>query len=225
MESDHRERTTPAEAAYGEAAKWTPQTPRFRVLQLLLLWVVSAVGVIVAAAVLPGVSIGGFGDALVAAALIAGLNAVLAPLIAALRLPFTLVLGFVSVLILDSLTLLLAAHVEARSFHVDSFGWALLAALVVSASIVVLQVILGADDDDTYLLRVITRIAKRHGERTITDVPGLVFLEIDGLGLPVLQRALRDGQTPRRGNRRAARDRGGGDPRLRVRRSRRIRAA
>ena len=30
----------------------------------------------------------------------------------------------------------------------------------------------------------------------MTDTPGIVFLEIDGLALPVLQRAMRDGHAP-----------------------------
>ena len=40
------------------------------------------------------------------------------------------------------------------------------------------------------------RIAKRSGERVQTSTPGIIFLEIDGLGLPVLRRAMRDGNTP-----------------------------
>ena len=39
-------------------------------------------------------------------------------------------------------------------------------------------------------------VARRSGERVQTDVPGLVFLEIDGLALPVLRRAMRDGSAP-----------------------------
>ncbi len=162
----------------------------------MLSWLVTAVGAFVAAAILPGVSIGSFGDALVAAVLIAALNALLPPLVASLRLPFTLVLGFLAILVLDALILLLVSHIDASAFKVDSFGWALLGALVISAMVLVLQVILGVNDDDTYTLRVIRRIARRQGEQVITDVPGLVLLEIDGLALPVLQRAIRDGETP-----------------------------
>ena len=40
------------------------------------------------------------------------------------------------------------------------------------------------------------RIARRSGDRTVTDAPGIVFLEIDGLALPVLRRAMRDGNAP-----------------------------
>jgi uncharacterized membrane protein YvlD (DUF360 family) len=184
------------ELAYGELWPWSPQAPRFRLRHLLLSWLVSAAAVFVAAAILPNVSVKGFGGALVAAAVIALLNALLPPIVAALRLPFTLALGFVTVLALDAAILLLASHVSDNAIHVASFGWALLAALVIAAVTVVLDVILGANDDDTYGLRVIRRIARHQGGRTETDVPGIVFLEIDGLALPVLQRAMRDGNTP-----------------------------
>jgi uncharacterized membrane protein YvlD (DUF360 family) len=181
---------------YGEAMTWNPQAPRFRVLHVLLSWLVAAIAVLVAAAVLPGVNVGTFGDALAAAVLIAALNAMLPPLVAAVRLPFTLALGFVIVLVLDALILLLVADVTSRAITVRSFGWALLAALVISAAMMVLEVTFGVNDDDTYSLRVIRRIARRQGAAVRTEVPGLVFLEIDGLARPVLQRAIRDGNTP-----------------------------
>ncbi len=184
------------DSGYGEAVSWTPQSPRFRPLNLVLHWLVSAIAVFVAAAIVPHVTVKTLGDALVAAALIALLNAALPPLVAALRLPFTLVLGFLAVLILDAVILLLASQIDPSSIKVDSFGWALLAALVIAAVSVVLEVILGANDDDTYTLRVIRRIASRQGKEMKTDVPGIIFLEIDGLALPVLQRAMRDGNVP-----------------------------
>src|SRR5438105_5343286 len=181
---------------YGEAWTWSPQAPRYRLIGLLVSWLVSAVAVFFAAAIVPHVSVEGFGGAVVAAALIGVLNALLPPIVAALRLPFTLALGFVAVLALDAAILLLASHISGNAIHVDSFGWALLAALVIAAVTVALEVIVGANDDNTYALRVIRRIARRRGARVETDVPGILFLEIDGLALPVLQRALRDGNTP-----------------------------
>jgi uncharacterized membrane protein YvlD (DUF360 family) len=187
---------TAHDSGYGEAVSWTPQSPRFRPLNLVLHWLVSAVAVFVAAAIVPHVTVKTLGDALVAAALIALLNAALPPLVAALRLPFTLALGFLAVLILDPVILLLASQIDPNSIKVDSFGWALLAALVIAATSVVLEVILGANDDDTYTLRVVRRIAKRQGEQVRTDAPGIIFLEIDGLALPVLQRAMRNGDVP-----------------------------
>ena len=56
----------------------------------------------VAAGILPGVRIDGFWGALVVAAVAAALNAVIPPVLAALRLPLTLVLGFLLVLFADA---------------------------------------------------------------------------------------------------------------------------
>src|SRR6185436_4494727 len=81
-----------------------------------------------------------------------------------------------------------ADHIE-----VSGFGDALLAALVMSAVSLVLEVVIGTDDDDEYSLRVIRRIARRQGGSNRTDVPGIIYLEIDGLALPVLRDAMRDG--------------------------------
>ena len=117
------------------------------------------------------------------------------PLFAALPLPFTLVLGFLLTLVLNAVVLRLADDVL-ESFTVDSFWWALLAALLVAAVSVVLEVLFSANDDDSYTLRVVQRVARRQGGATHTEVPGILFLEIDGLALPVLRRAMRDGSAP-----------------------------
>jgi uncharacterized membrane protein YvlD (DUF360 family) len=188
--------TLPEPTAYGEALTWQPERPRFKPLRLLLSWALTAAALWVAAAILPGVDIADTRGALAVAAVVAVINALLPPLLAALRLPFMLALGFVLVLALDALALKLASDLLENTFTVDSFWWALLAALVVSAVSVVLEVIFGTNDDDTYTLRVVQRIAKRQGGATRTDVPGIVFLEIDGLALPVLRRAMRDGNAP-----------------------------
>src|SRR5438445_13182537 len=89
---------TAAAPAYGGTVSWTPEAPSFNLFRLLVSWVVAAVAVLVAGAIVPGVTVGTFGDAFVAAALIAALNAVLPPIVAALRLPFTLALGFLVIL-------------------------------------------------------------------------------------------------------------------------------
>src|SRR5512132_479197 len=184
-------------ADYGEKVVWQPERPRFRPLRLVLAWLVTAVALLVAAGILPGVYVDGFWGALVVAAVVAVLNAALPPVIAALRLPFMLALGFLLVLALNAFVLKLASDVlPGNTFSVDSFGWALLAALIVAAVSVVLQVVLGTNDDDTYTLRVVQRVARRQGGEERTDVPGIIFLEIDGLALPVLRRAMRDGNAP-----------------------------
>jgi uncharacterized membrane protein YvlD (DUF360 family) len=186
----------PVDARYGERPTWEVGRPRFRPFRLVLTWMVSALALLAAAWVVPGADVETFRSALAAAAVIAVLNAILPPLVAALRLPFVVLLGFLAVLVLDAVMLLAADAITDGGFTIDSFWWALLVALVASAASVVIQVSLGTNDDDTYALKVIQRIARRSGEREETDVPGIVFLEIDGLALPVLQRAIRNGSAP-----------------------------
>ena len=148
----------------------------------------------VAAGILPGVSIDNFFGALLIAAITAALNAVIPPLLAALRLPLTLVLGFLLVLFADAGILLIADDLTDGILRVDGFGWALLASLVVAAVSLLLAVLLGSDD--TWAIRIAQRIARRQGIIARTDVPGILFLEIDGLALPILRRAMRDGNAP-----------------------------
>ena len=181
---------------YGQPVRWEPTAPRYHVFRALIAWAVAAASLWAAAAVLEGVTLEEEGAAFAAAFVIAALNAVLPPLVAALRLPFTLLTGFLLVLAADALLLELASEVVPDAIQVDGFGDALLAALVMSAVSLAIQAILGIDDDDTYTLRVTRRIARRQGGGARTDVPGIVFLEIDGLALPVLRDAMRDGSAP-----------------------------
>jgi uncharacterized membrane protein YvlD (DUF360 family) len=169
---------------------------RIHPLRIAVAWLLSAAAILFAAWAVPGVSVEGRGGAIVAAAVIAVLNAILPPLLAAVRVPFTVLVGLVLVLFLDAAMFMLAAHIAPGAISVDSFGAALLAAFVASAISVLLDSLFRMNDDDTYMLRVTRRIARRTGGQTVTRVPGIVFLEIDGLGLPVLRRAMRDGSAP-----------------------------
>ena len=181
---------------YGERPAWAPARPRIHPVGLIVAWLLSAAALLIAAWVVPGASTNSFEGALVAALVIAILNALLPPVIAALRLPLMLLTGFVLILVADALMLLAADRLTDGDLSVDSFWSALGVALVAAAIGVVLDVVAGSNDDDTYTFRVIQRIAKREGGRLVTDAPGIVFLEVDGLALPILQRAMQDGSAP-----------------------------
>ena len=127
--------------AYGESTAWRPERPRLRLFPLVVSWLATGVAFMVAAGILPGVWIDGYLGALLVAAVVAALNAVVPPVLAALRLPLTLVLGFLLVLFADAGILLATDALTEGVLRVDSFGWALLAALVVAAVSVVLAVV------------------------------------------------------------------------------------
>jgi uncharacterized membrane protein YvlD (DUF360 family) len=178
------------------STSWEPAKLRLRPVRVVISWVTAATAVALAAGIVPGFELEQSGTAFAVAAAIALLNALVPPVLAALRLPFMLAAGFLLVLAADALLLQAAADLVADDVHVDSFGDALLAALVMSAASVVIETLLGTNDDDAYTLRVTRRIARRQGAIAPTDVPGIVFLEIDGLALPILRDAMRDGSAP-----------------------------
>src|SRR6476659_5180960 len=183
-------------ADYGERVAWAPARPRIHPVRLLVAWLLSAGALLAAAWIVPGASVRSFGGALVAALVIAILNAVLPPLVAALHLPLMLLTGFLLILVVDALMLMAADDITNGDLTVDSFWSALGVALAAAAVGVILDAVAGLNDDDTYTFRVIQRIARRGRKPVHTDAPGIVFLEIDGLALPVLQRAMRDGNAP-----------------------------
>ena len=81
------------------ARRLRPARPRFHPLRVVVSWLLSAVSLLVAALLVPHVHVNGLGGAIIASLAIAILNAIVPPLIAALRLPFMALLGFVLVLV------------------------------------------------------------------------------------------------------------------------------
>jgi uncharacterized membrane protein YvlD (DUF360 family) len=186
--------STVATTDYGHRPHRDDIRPELHLWRLALGLLVGGVAVLIAAAIVPGFDVGGFWAAVAVALLIAVINAILPPLIAALRLPFTVALAFLLVLAADVAALLIIDAIdEGDSVEVGGFGWALIASLVISAVTTTFSVILGTNDDDAYALRVVHRVARKSPDREVTDVPGILYLEIDGLSKPVLQRAMRDG--------------------------------
>jgi uncharacterized membrane protein YvlD (DUF360 family) len=181
---------------YGDPPRRADVRPKLRPTRMLLSLLVTAASVFLAAAILPRFDVGAFWQALLAALAIAVLNAVLAPFVAAIRLPYTVATSFLLLLALNALVLRMIDSATDGAIDVDGVGAGVLAALVITAVSTALEVVAGTNDDDAYTIRVIQRIARRSGEKVETDAPGVVFLEIDGLAKPVLQRAMRDGNAP-----------------------------
>jgi putative membrane protein len=93
---------------YGETSVWSPTRPRIGVLHVLVSWLLSTIALVVGTAVIPGAAVNDLWGAFAAAAVIGVLNALLPPIVAALRLPLMALVGFLLVLVLDALMLLAA---------------------------------------------------------------------------------------------------------------------
>jgi uncharacterized membrane protein YvlD (DUF360 family) len=145
-------------------------------------------------ALLTDFDVDGPAGALVTALIAALLNALVWPTLSRLALPLSVVtLGGASIVLNGGLVALAAAISPGASIE----SW--FAGIVVAVGLTIIttaaSALLAIDDDDTWQRNVVRRQARRAGA-IASDVPGVVFLEIDGLAYDVLRRALRDGNAP-----------------------------
>src|SRR5262245_216404 len=105
---------------------WQAARPKLSPVRVVLGVILSMIATLFAAWILPGFDVHGAAGAFFLVVLIAILNAIVPPLIAALRVPFTIVFGFVTCLVLDAL-IVWAAGSALSDVEVDSFGDAFLA--------------------------------------------------------------------------------------------------
>lgn len=106
----------------------------------LINWIVMALAVLAASYVLPGVSVSGFGTALIVALALGILNTFIRPVLMFLALPINiLTLGLFSFVINAILIMITAAVVP--GFKVESFWKALLFAVVLAVIMAILSTI------------------------------------------------------------------------------------
>ena len=146
-------------------------------------------------AILPGFHADSFGAALLLAVLLALANALIWPLLIRVALPFTVMTLGLGALALNALVLLAIAQID-HGVHVDDFGTALAVTLLMTAITSAVSAVLALDNGDLWTRHVVVRQLRRTKLAVQSDVPGVLFLEIDGLAHDVLRRALRDGNAP-----------------------------
>jgi uncharacterized membrane protein YvlD (DUF360 family) len=139
-------------------------------------------------------SVDGASGALVTALIAAALNALVWPTLSRLALPLSvLTLGLAAIVLNGGLVAIAAAISPGATIS----GWFAGVVVAIGMAIIttVASALLAIDDDETWQRNVVRRQARRAGAIS-SDVPGVVFLEIDGLAHEVLRRALRDGNAP-----------------------------
>ncbi|HEY1595420.1 MAG TPA: phage holin family protein [Thermoleophilaceae bacterium] len=168
--------------------------PHF-VLRIVLVWLLDAGALFLLSTILPGLTIETFGVALVVAAVIGLVNGLVWPLVIRFALPVAVLTLGLGSLFLNAIVILAASSLDV-GMRIDGFGTALLVTLGLTLITTLATSLLAIDDDSVWVRNVVRRHARRHNGVAPTEVPGLFFLEIDGLGHDVLMRAIRDGNTP-----------------------------
>jgi uncharacterized membrane protein YvlD (DUF360 family) len=166
-------------------------------VRVLVIWGIEVFGLLIIDWMLSGVEVDGLATSIVAVGVIGLLNALLWPILSYVALPLAvLTLGLASLALNAGLVLLASSVVI--GFHVEGFWPAAWLTLGLTAINALLSTLLTIDDDNSWYRNVVRRRMRRRrgGEPVEHQSPGLLFLEIDGLAKPVLEKAIQDGYAP-----------------------------
>ncbi len=161
----------------------------------LLVLLLDAAILLLLSELLDGFVLDGAAAALGAAAAVGLLNALVWPTLARLTLPLTVSTLGIAALVLDGLLVTVAIDLVPGAEVSHVFDGVVIA-ISLAAFTAAVYSLLAIDEDDAWYRNVVRRQARRRKQVVESDVPGVLFLEIDGLAHDVLLRALRDGNAP-----------------------------
>ena len=165
---------------------WKRHTRWRGFFQLILIWLINTAALTLLIRIVPGVHATGAFPPFATALAMAILNALLWPLMVRLLLPLGVITLGLGPLLLNGVIISMAA--DESEMHIDSIFSAVLLAFGVTVINTFVTTLLALNDVDFYYRRGMRRRAKRlRPKEAKTDVPGVIFLEVDGLAHDVLR--------------------------------------
>ena len=165
------------------------------VIRILIIWVIQTLALIVLTFLLAGLDVDRVGTAILAVFVISLVNAVLWPLLSYVLLPFVVLTMGILAWVINGVIIWLAGQFI-NGFEVADLGTAMLTALGLTVINLIASSLLTIDDDGFWYRNIVKQRMKRRESFTETDVPGVLFLEIDGLSIPVLELAIQKNYLP-----------------------------
>jgi len=147
------------------------------------------------AAILPGFDIDTLWHAIIAGGVVGLVNAVVWPALAFLVVPISVLTLGLGAIVLNALFTFVVLDVL-PGIDIDGFWpafWVAVGLVVVSTAI---SGLLAVDDTSWVDQRVARQARKRAKGANVTEVPGIVFIQLDGVAHSVLMRALHSGDAP-----------------------------
>jgi uncharacterized membrane protein YvlD (DUF360 family) len=165
------------------------------VVVFLAIWVIQSLALWVLGHVLPGLHVGSWPTAFAGALLIALLNSLLWPAFIRLIHRVNLLLFVFLTIVLNGGCVLLAGAVL-PGLTVDDLWTGFVVSLGLTAATTIFTSLFAFHDADYYTHWIIKRTVPLQAAATETDVPGFLFLQLDGLSEAVLRQAVTAGHIP-----------------------------
>ncbi len=101
-------------------------------LNFLLTWFVTAISLVITAKFIPGIELGGFSDALIAAVVLGLVNAIVKPILQILTLPLSILSLGLFLLVVNAICFSLVGYLSPVAFTVHGFWAPFFGAIVLS---------------------------------------------------------------------------------------------
>jgi len=165
------------------------------IIRVLVVWVIQAMTLVVLTLFLDGLKVDRIGTALLAVMVITLLNAVIWPLLSYVLLPLVVITFGILAFVLNGIFVWLAGQFI-TGFQVSDLATAMWTSLWLTAVNMITSSLLTIDDDGFWYRNLVRQRMKKREHYIETNVPGVLFLEIDGLAKPVMEKAIAKGYLP-----------------------------
>lgn len=171
------------------------QLSRGRIIQILSVAIVDAIVLFLLALLAPGIQITTFASAIALVVAVSIIQGVIWWL-------FINFFAHLPAILFPILTFLLTGAAVTffgnylPGVQIDSIWTGLGIAIILTIVNAILASILVLDEDTNFDRNVTAKMVSKYGNATKTDVPGILYLEIDGLSIDILRRALDEGHMP-----------------------------
>ncbi len=147
------------------------------------------------ALVLPGLEIDHLQDALLAAIVVGVLNAVVWPALAVVVVPLSVLTLGIGSIVLDAVVVYVVFD-WLPGVSISGVGTAIVVVIGLALVTTLVSTALALDDDAWEDEQAARRTRRKAGEAAATDVPGFVFVQLDGVSRQVFERARVSGNVP-----------------------------
>jgi uncharacterized membrane protein YvlD (DUF360 family) len=174
--------------------KWRPGR-RALIKRGLISLVVGFVSLWLTIYLVPGLSADSGLTILTAVILIALLNAFVRPVVLALFVGVSVVMVIAATFVMQVLVFYLVEWIL-PDFQVDSILSALVGSFLFAGFNTFFSALLAVDTDDSYYRALVAQLARKRPDTIVSDKPGVVIIQIDGLAHPILAHQIRAGRVP-----------------------------
>ena len=174
--------------------KWRPGR-RALIKRGIVSLVTGTLALLLTVAIMPGISVTSGWTLVTAVIILALFNALIRPVVLALFAGVSTIAVIVATLVMQVASFLFVEWLL-PDFRVDGFLAAFVGPLVFALFNTLFAAILNADADETFYGALVAQLARRQPGAIVSDSPGLVIVQIDGLAQPILAQQVRAGRVP-----------------------------